>query len=180
MKKFTLFLILLQLNFCFEVYSKTNDVLFNFSIKTFDQDTRKNLENISIDIYENGELMKTLYSGTDGMTYYRIKLDKEYELVVNSGNSYIEKRIIVNTKDIDLSSWKYSNRTSFVYDYQLEIKLFKKEYCEDFKFLKNEPIIHLKYDEKKRDMVDLVSSSISGKIEKERKKRCDNFIRIEF
>jgi len=180
MKKTSQLLILLMINFCLLGYSKTNDVLFNFSFRTFDQDSKQNLENIKIDIYEKGNYVKTILTASDGMAYYRMKLDKEYELIVNSGNSYIEKRIIVNTNNIDLSSWKYRNKTSFVYDYQIEIKLFKKEYCEDFKFLKNEPIIHLKYDQKKKDMVDLVSSYITKKIDNERKKRCDGIIRFQF
>jgi hypothetical protein len=180
MKKFNQLLFLLLVNFYSVGFSKTNDVLFNFSFKTFDQDSKQNLAEVDIDIYEKGEYVKTIKTGLDGMAYYRMKLDKEYELVVNSGSKYIEKRIIVNTKNIDLYSWKYSNKSSFVYDYQIEIKLFKTEHCEDFRFLKNEPIIHLIYDDKKKDMIDLVSTSITKKINRERKKKCDKTIRFQF
>lgn len=180
MKTITYLLILALSIGSFSSKAVTKDVLFNLSLRTFDQDKDENLENISIDIYESGTLIKSIKTGIDGKAYYMFKLNKEYEIIVNENNNYIQKVIKLDTKNIDLENWKFKNSPNFFYDFEVAIKLFKKENCENFSFLKNEPIIYFKYDQHKKDLVDIADNSLTKKIAKERKRECEEIIRFEF
>jgi len=151
----------------------TESVYFDFSFKTFDEDKGNNLEDIDIQIFENGKLIKTLRTARDGRAFYNFELNKEYEVVISGKSKYIEKKILVDTRNIDLKNWKYHKAKQFKYKYDIQIKLFEKESCENFKFLAEKPIIHLQYSAEKKDIVDLADTKLSKQIKRERKKNCN-------
>ncbi len=174
MKKISFFLFLLfsLVGFKSQVHA-TESVYFDFSFKTFNEDNGQNLEDIDVQIYEDGKLIKTLRTDRDGRAFYHFELNKSYEVVVSGNSKYIEKKILVDTRNIDLKNWKYSKAKQFKYKYEIQIKLFEKESCEDFKFLAEKPIIHLQYSSTKKDIVDLADNKISKKIKRERRKNCN-------
>lgn len=151
----------------------TESVFFDFSFKTFNEDTGKDLEDIDIQIFENGKLIKTLRTARDGRAFYNFELNKEYDVVVSGNSKYIEKKITVDTRNIDLKNWKYHKAKQFKYKYEIQIKLFEKESCEDFSFLAKNSIIHLQYSSDKRDIIDLADNHISKQIKRERRKNCN-------
>lgn len=166
-----LFLIFLLGNFC--PIQATENVYFDFSFKTFNEDNGQNLEDIDIQIFENGKLIKTLRTARDGRAFYNFELNREYEVLISGNSKYIEKKITVDTRNIDLENWKYQKAKQFKYKYEIQIKLFEKESCEDFQFLAEKPIIHLQYSKSKKDIVDLADNHISKQIKKERRKNCN-------
>jgi hypothetical protein len=87
----------------------------------------------------------------------------------------------VDTRNIDLKNWKYHKAKQFKYKYDIQIKLFEKESCENFKFLAEKPIIHLQYSAEKKDIVDLADTKLSKQIKRERKKltSCPRYIKIK-
>lgn len=166
---FFIFSVMLQYN----AIAQTEHVIFDCSFKIWEQDLNKGLEKIKIEIYENGMLIKKLISDRDGMAYYNFDLNKEYDIKINPDKGrYVEKWVKLDTRDIDLKSWKYKDRKEFRYYYQIEINLFEPERCEQYAFLVNQPIINFKYSSKKRDLMDVADNSMVKRINKERKKKC--------
>jgi hypothetical protein len=153
--------------------AQTQNVIFDCSFKVWEQDLQKTLQKIKIEVYENGNLIKKLSTDRDGKAYYNFELNKEYDIKINPGGGrYIEKWVKLDTRNIDLASWKFKNRKEFRYYYQIEINLFEPERCEQFAFLYQQPIINFKYSTKKRDLMDVADNSMVKRINKERKKKC--------
>jgi hypothetical protein len=174
MKKIILFfMFLLAISGFNQPVSATESVYFDFSFKTFHEDNGQNLEDVDVQIFENGQLIKTLRTARDGRAFFHFELNKEYDVVVGGNSKFIEKKIKVDTRNIDLKNWKYSKARQFKYKYEISIKLFEKESCEDFTFLAQKPIIHLQYSIAKKDIVDLADNTITRQIKRERRKNCD-------
>jgi len=153
--------------------AQTENVIFDCSFKVWEQDLQKTLQKINIEIYENGNLIKKISTDRDGKAYHNFELNKEYDIKINpSGGRYIEKWVKLDTRNIDLQTWKFKNRKEFRYYYQIEINLFEPERCEQFAFLYQQPIINFKYSSKKRDLMDVADNRMVKRINKERKKKC--------
>lgn len=153
--------------------AQTEKVIFDCSFKVWEQDLQQTLQKIKIEVYENGKLIKKLSTDRDGKAYYNFDLDKDYDIKINpGGGKYIEKWVKLDTRNIDLKSWKFKNRKEFIYYYQIEINLFEPERCEQFAFLHQQPIMNFKYSPKKRDLMDVADNRMVKQINKERKKKC--------
>ena len=155
------------------INAQTENAIFDCSFKVWEQDLQQTLQKIKIEVYENGNLIKKLSTDRDGKAYYNFDLNKEYDIRINpEKGKYIEKWVKLDTRNIDLQSWKFKNRKEFRYYYQIEINLFEPERCEKFAFLEQEPIMNFKYSSKKRDLMDVADNRIVKRINKERKKKC--------
>ena len=173
MKKSTLLLICAFIGFSLNCQAQTQNVIFDCSFKVWEQDLHQTLQKIKIEVYENGNLIKKLTTDRDGKAYYNFDLNKEYDIKINpEGGRYIQKWVKLDTRNIDLETWKFKNRKEFRYYYQIEINLFEPESCEQFAFLHQEPIMYFKYSNKKRDLMDTADNHIVRRINKERKKKC--------
>jgi hypothetical protein len=173
MKKsiFLLFAAIIGLNII--AFAQTENVIFDCSFKVWEQDLQQTLQKIKIEVYENGNFIKKLTTDRDGKAYHNFELNKEYDIKINPGGGrYIEKWVKLDTRNIDLKSWKFKNRKEFRYYYQIEINLFEPERCEQFAFLHQEPIMNFKYIGKKRDLKDIADNRLVKRINKERKKKC--------
>ena len=165
-----LFLVLACVN---SSLAQTQNVIFDCSFKVWEQDLQKTLQKIKIEVYEDGKLIKKLTTDRDGKAYYNFELNKDYDIKINpGGGQYIEKWVKLDTRNIDLESWKFKNRKEFRYYYQIEINLFEPERCEQFAFLNTQPIMNFKYSHKKRDLMDVADNRMVKRINKERKKKC--------
>ena len=172
MKK-TLLLLSCVILFMNKLSAQTENVIFDCSFKVWEQDLNQTLQKIKIEVYENGVLLKKMTTDKDGKAYQNFELNKEYDIKINPGGGrYIEKWVKLDTRNIDLKSWKFKNRKEFRYYYQIEINLFEPERCEQFAFLHQEPIINYKYSPKKRDLRDVADNRMVKRINKERKKKC--------
>ena len=173
MKKSTLLLICAIIGLNLNCLAQTQNVIFDCSFKVWEQDLHQTLQKIKIEVYENGNLIKKLTTDRDGKAYYNFDLNKEYDIKINpEGGRYIQKWVKLDTRNIDLETWKFKNRKEFRYYYQIEINLFEPERCEQFAFLHLEPIMNFKYSNKKRDLMDTADNHIVRRINKERKKKC--------
>lgn len=154
-------------------FGQTENVIFDCSFKVWEQDLQLSLPKIKIEVYENGQLIKKLITDRDGKAYYNFELNKDYDIKINPGGGrYIEKWVKLDTRNIDLNTWKFKNRKEFRYYYQIEINLFEPERCEQFAFLTAQPIMNFKYSNKKRDLMDVADNRMVKKINRERKKKC--------
>ena len=103
-----------------------------------------------------------------------MKIDKEYKIVLVPKDDYVEKLIIIDTRNIDVHNWKYKNTPQVSLKYEVDVRLFKqnKENCQDFSFLKEEPVMFMKYDSEYDDFHDFATQELASRIKKERKKKC--------
>ena len=173
MKKTILRILCCILGLTMGAFAQTENVIFDCSFKVWEQDLQKTLQKIKIEIYENGILLKKLTTDKDGKACYYFDLNKDYDIKINPGaGRYIEKWVKLDTRNIDLKTWKFKNRKEFRYYYQIEINLFEPERCEQFSFLNAAPIMNFKYSSKKRDVMDVADNRMVKRINKERKKKC--------
>ena len=111
MKKIILLLISSFIGFASVTQAQTEIVIFDCSFKVWEQDLQQTLQKIKIEVYENGNLIKKLTTDRDGKAYHNFELNKEYDIKINpEGGKYIQKWVKLDTRNIDLHSWKFKNR----------------------------------------------------------------------
>ena len=163
----------------FQVVARTETVSFPFSFRVSDEDSKQSLSEYSINVFENDLQVKTIRTGSDGVVKYNFKKDVEYKLVFTSNNSYIEKVIVVDTRNIELSKWKYKDDTNVSLGYDVDVRLFKPTFarCQNFNFLKTTPVMELRYNAKRHNLYDYSDNDVLTMIKKERKKNCRTIIK---
>jgi len=174
MKLKNIFLAAAILFICVSANAQTSAVQFPFSFHVFDEDTNLDLAEYELVLTEDGKPVKTIVTNEKGIVKYIFKIDKQYSIQVKSKNDYIGKTIFIDTRNINLSDWKYKKFETFSLEYDIHIKLFKQSdlRCQNFEFLKQTPVIFLKYDSNKKDILDVASDDIISQIKKERKHKC--------
>ena len=86
---------------------------------------------------------------------------------------FVEKYLIIDTRNIDFHNWKYKNTEQVSLRYDVDLKVFKsKGTCQDFGFLKEEPCMLMKYDSEYDDFHDFAPETLKNKIKNELKKKC--------
>jgi hypothetical protein len=157
------------------VKAGTESVWIECNVLVRNEDSREWIEDIPVVVYCDGKKVQTILTARDGKAYLSMESGKVYDIQVNgmsSGNRMISKLIRFDTRDIDFGKWKYRESKSMKYHYDFEILLFQSEACENYDFLKSNPIIHFVYSPDRKDLIDIADQSLSKQIKAERKKKC--------
>ena len=159
--------------YCSIVFSQTQEVKLPFKFHVFDLDTKKDVAELPVNIFANDTLIKTIYTDESGKFSYVFFKEKNYKIVFTSKFDYLEKIILVDTRNIDYLNWKYKNENHVNIPFDIESSMFKlKNKCQDFTFLKTIPVMDLRYDPKTLDFFDFSKDDLITRIKKERKKKC--------
>jgi len=151
----------------------TIEVDFTFTLHLIDDSKGKDLLNSPVHIYEDGKLKKKIISGEEGLAKFFCKPDKEYKIVLVGHEEFVEKYLLIDTRNIDFHNWKYNNTEQVSLRYDIDVKVFKtKGSCQDFDFLKEEPCMLMKYDTEYNDFHDFAPEPLRNKIKEELKKKC--------
>jgi hypothetical protein len=170
-----LFLCLVNESALYALNQITESVWIDCNIRVKDQDSHDWLEDIPVLIVCDGKKLQTLMTARNGKVWVNLETGKEYDIHINSGaakKAYISKMVRFDLRQIDLAGWKYRKSKIMKYQYELEILLFQAEPCENFEFLKDEPLIHYKYVAEKRDLIDIADQGLNRKIRQARRKKC--------
>jgi hypothetical protein len=155
------------------VFSQTQELKLPFKFHVFDLDTKKDVAELPVNIFANDTLIKTFYTDESGKFSYVFLKEKTYKIVFTSNFDYLEKIILVDTRNIDYLNWKYKNENHVNIPFDIESSMFKlKNRCQDFTFLKTIPVMDLRYDPKTLDFFDFSKDELITRIKKERKKKC--------
>jgi len=166
------YLFLFVSNYCL---AQTQEVDFTFTLHLFDEDLGIDLENHAVQIFEDSARKKKIISGAKGLAKFFLKVVKQYRIVLTGNDNYVEKIILIDTRNIDYRNWKYKHTTQVSLKYHVEVRMFKEhpEKCQDYSFLKTEPVMYLKYDSEYDDLHDFSEVQLEARIKKERKRKCE-------
>jgi hypothetical protein len=172
-KNFILFFLFFLSSLFYKVEAETVEVDITFTLHLFDDDKGIDLVGTPVQIFEDDVLRKKLFTDEKGITKFYCKLDKEYKIKFPPQNNYVEKLIIIDTRNIDLQNWKYKKTPQVSLKYDVDVRLFMQNgECKDFSFLKEEPVMYMKYDTEYDDFHDFSTNILAEKIKEERKKKC--------
>ena len=167
---------------CF-VFSSTNapaqtkDLVITLYIHVMDQNTGADLEDVEV-LFETDSLPpRKLLTARKGTTQFLADVGRQY-VIRFSYPGMVSKFMILDTRDLDLATWKFKQKTSVRIGYDIEMKLFKPQACQDFSYLKGSPWFHLKYMKSEGDIVEVGEAGLEKKTNRERKRTCKEKIGV--
>jgi hypothetical protein len=170
---FYIFFVVVFGSWCSIVFSQTQEVKLSFKFHIFDLDTKKDVVKLPVNIFVNDTLIKTINTDESGKFSYLFYKEKSYKIVFTATADYIEKIILIDTRNIDYLNWKYKKEDHVNIPYDIESSMIKpKNKCQDFTFLKTIPVMDLRYDPKTLDFFDFSKDELITRIKKEMKKKC--------
>jgi hypothetical protein len=154
--------------------AETLEVDFTFTLHLFDEASGADIIGQPVQVFEDGKLKRKVVSVEKGLVKFYCQINKEYRIVVSPKDDYVEKFLVIDTRNIDLNNWKYKNTPQVSLRYEVELRLFKMKNpaCQDFNFLKEEPCMMMRYDSEYDDLHDFATKELENKIKAELKKKC--------
>ena len=152
----------------------TIEVDFTFTLHLYEDGNGNDLIAYPVQIYEDGKLKKKLVSSDKGFVKFFCLVNKEYKIVLVGKDDFVEKFLMIDTRNIDLHNWKHKNTEQVSLRYDVEVRLFKMKNpaCQNFDFLKEEPCMLMRYDSEYDDFHDFATKELENKIKLELKKKC--------
>lgn len=155
-------------------HAETLEVDFTFTLHLFEDGNGKDIVGHSVHIFEDGKLKRKVISADKGLVKFYCQANKEYKIVLVGNDDFVEKFLLIDTRNIDLKNWKYKSTSQVSLRYDVDVRLLRMNNpsCQDFSFLKEEPCLMMRYDSEYDDLHDFATKELESKIKAELKKKC--------